>query len=167
MLNKASRPSQKRWTGSSLSLNITLIDLLTHAYSHFSRLELVNERIEKAWSRFEQELDHQPLNKYLNNLSQTFLLQYSSAVTDLDFSNAKNIFEERLQSLNKVWRALVKYRDFILNLEGIGDDWRRADSRVAAVRETIRWLDELECGVMVDVGELVDNLRARRFEFQQ
>jgi hypothetical protein len=69
-------------------------------------------------------------------------------------------------TLSRYQKSIQWYEDEILQLAGVGSEWREADQLYNRVREVVRWTEEVLCLATVDPGGLVVSHATKQLMFQ-
>ena len=81
-------------------------------------------------------------------------------------SHNKGILCDAVLTLSRYQKFIQWYEDEILQLAGVGSEWREADQLYNRVREVVRWTEEILCLATVDPEGLVVLHAVKQLMFQ-
>lgn len=94
-------------------------------------------------------------SEYLNRICQDFLADYE-----------KDPIHEQIVKLGKLQKAIYKYQNEVLAIDGIGPAFFRVNDIVKQVCMVVSWVEELLCYAMVDAEEVKTRWEKHEFLYQ-
>ena len=122
-------------------------------------------RVQKVSAQFKKALSGKTPPEYLSHVFLGFEARYTSRHDNATTEAKDYIMQEEL-IFSKILKCLENYHGMVLNIAGVGEDWRQVEEVKLEVRRVIRWLDNLLCDAMVDPQDLVVRYHARELDFQ-
>lgn len=108
-----------------------------------SKRESWLSHIEQVSIELDNLFDHEGVHQYIEGFCQRYIQDQSPDPID-----------EAIEKLDQWEKSSTKYCDKILNLSGVGKDWKQADGVRQRVSKTIRGLQEILMHGMVDIRDL-------------
>ncbi|KAF8236800.1 hypothetical protein L208DRAFT_1250949 [Tricholoma matsutake] len=81
-------------------------------------------------------------------------------------SHNKGILHDAVLTLSRYQKSIQWYEDKILQLAGVGSEWREVDQLYNRVHKVVHWTEEILCLATVDPGGLVVLHAAKQLMFQ-
>ena len=81
-------------------------------------------------------------------------------------SSNNDILHDAVVTLSGYQKSIQRYEDKILQLAGVGSEWREAHELYNRVLEVVRWTEEVSCLATVGPGGLVVSHITEQLMFQ-
>jgi len=81
-------------------------------------------------------------------------------------SRNKNDIQDAVINASSLQRSIHRYEAEILELAGIGIQWRRASNITKCVGDVVKWLEDLLCLAMVGAEELIRSYKSGTLLYQ-
>ena len=78
----------------------------------------------------------------------------------------KDSVYEQIIGIGKLQRSVYRYKNEVLTLAGLGEDYERVRDVTRAVCAVVSWLEEVLCSAMVDPAEVEIKYKGCQFSFQ-
>ena len=134
--------------------NYPILDFLLHLRYHYRHLAYWCKRVGQLLLRFNRLVDDDP-SKYVDGLLTTYYASYN-----------KDILCDGVLSVSQILKSIQRYKDEILQLGGVGPEWREANQLSKKVDEVTCWIEEVLCLAMVDPDELLMSYQKQQLMYQ-
>ncbi|KAF8226896.1 hypothetical protein L208DRAFT_1299617, partial [Tricholoma matsutake] len=114
-----------------------------------------HERVTRLSLKFNTLIDAHP-TKYVDALLSTYCVSSSNS----------DIPHDAVVTLSGYQKSIQWYEDKILQLAGVGSEWREAHELYNRVLKVVHWTEEVSCLATVDPGGLVALHATKQLMFQ-
>ncbi|KAF6745172.1 hypothetical protein DFP72DRAFT_856720 [Ephemerocybe angulata] len=126
-----------------------------------SELELLSDRVSSLLRRFGRLTGGLARTHYLTEVIQ----EYEGSSYKSDLTGAKETIEGKINGINQIQEALAKYKRLILNVEGVGKVFKKAEELETRMKTYEAGLSEVWEGALVDPAQLLVDIRRGRLQF--
>ncbi|KAJ2915825.1 hypothetical protein MD484_g4587, partial [Candolleomyces efflorescens] len=129
-----------------------------------SELELIMEHVRTLSKRFDRALGNKQPAEHLVAFALDIVTEVERSAAN---STIKISIEEHMLIFEKLRDALSKYQGQVLNIEGVGRDWKLIESILSRIRQVICWLVEVYEPALIDPSEIPVHFYSTQFSFQR
>lgn len=82
------------------------------------------------------------------------------------FTRQKDDIRNKIIDISRLRDQIYECQNHVLQLAGVGIQWRRVEDILKAVVRVVRWLEDVLCWAMIDITELISMHNHGQLEYQ-